>query len=229
MLNVITKKYPQHLPRLYKTVLDERPKMQSWEFAEAVAKSSLTDAKKRELFRDAANRKNLTHRRVGLTYLQKLDPQQFTIILLATLESLPKTPTEPYWGCPEAYFGHLVAATDDSRIWKMLEKVAKRSDVGLRMEFLNHMHNGYVGEGNRQQRLDFLAAFLDDAEAPDVKANPKMFEGPHAGFTFRRLEVRDLAAMTISSILGMPDAPGMNWTPAQWEKLRNQVKERLKK
>jgi hypothetical protein len=229
MLDLITKKYPQHLPKLYKTILNDRPTMQSWPLAEAVAKSSLPDDKKRELFLDASRHKNLEHRRQGLSYLQKLDPQQFMTILLATLESLPKTPTESYWSCPEAAYVHLVLATEDARAWMMLEKVAKRSDVGLRMEFLNHMHNGYAGDRVRQQRLDFLAAFLDDAEAPDLKANPKMFDGPHAGFTFRRLEARDLAAMTIASILGMPDAPDTNWTPEQWKNLRKQVQDKLKK
>jgi len=50
MLDIIVRKYPKHLPKLYKTILDERPKMQSWPLAEAVAKSSLPDDKKRELF-----------------------------------------------------------------------------------------------------------------------------------------------------------------------------------
>ena len=97
---------------------------------------------------------------------------------------------------------------------KMLEKVAKRSDVGLRMEFMNPMNYSYVGDRQRKQRLKFLAAFLDDAEAPDCEANPKMFSGPHAGFTFTRLAVRDLAAMKIASILEMPDQPDRNWTPS---------------
>jgi hypothetical protein len=120
-------------------------------------------------------------------------------------------------------------ATDDARAWKTLEKVAKKSDVGLRMEFMNHMASSNIGDRQRKQRLEFLAAFLDDAEAPVVETNPKMFEGPHAGFTFRRLAVRDLAAMTIASILGMPDVPDRNWTPEQWKKLRTQVNEKLPK
>ena len=229
MLEIITKKYPQHLQKLYKTILDERPKIQSWPVADAVAKSSLPNDKKRELFLYASGNKNLEHRRSGLSHLQKLDPQQFITILLATLDSFPKTPTEPYWGCPEAAFAHLVIGTDDARAWKMLEKVAKRSDVGLRMEFMNPMNYTYIGDRQRKQRLEFLATFLDDAEAPDVKANPKMFDGPHAGFTFERLEVRDLAAEKIASILGLPDRPDRNWTPEQWQKLRSKVKENLKK
>ena len=227
MLNVITKKYPQHLPKLYKKVLDERPMMQSWELAAAVARSSLPDEKKRALFVDAANRKNVTHCRVGLTYLQKLDPQQFSTILLARLESLPGTPANPYSSCEQGYFAYLVATTtDDPKVWKMLEKVAKRSDVGLRMEFLSRMvYEGDGGDVRRQRRLDFLVAFLDDAEVPDLGANSKMFDG----FEFRRLEVRDLAAMRIAYILGMPDVTDWERTPEQWKKLRNQVGEKLRK
>jgi hypothetical protein len=229
MLDIITEKYPGHLPKLYRTILDERPKVQSWPVADAVAKSSLSDEKKRESFLYAAGHANLEHRRFGLSKLQKLDPQQFMTILLATLESLPKTPTGQYWACPESGFAHLVLATDDPRAWKMLEKVAKRSDVGLRMEFMNPMDYSHLGDGHRQQRLDFLATFLDDTEAPDVKAKPEMFEGPHAGFAFARLTVQDLAAMQIASILGMPDRPDRDWTPEQWDKLRTQVKQALRR
>jgi hypothetical protein len=150
-------------------------------------------------------------------------------ILLKTLDALPKTPTEPYWRCPEAAFAHLVVKTADARAWKMLKKVARRSDVGLRMEFISSINSGDMGSRHRQKRLAFLAAFLDDPEAPDVKANPKLFEGPHAGFTFRRLAVRDLAAMEIAFILEMPDHPDRNWTPQQWEKLRRKVRDALKK
>jgi hypothetical protein len=228
MLRFISEKYPEHLPKLYKTILDERPHMQSWHLAEAIGKSSLTVEQKMELFLYACRNKNLEHRRFGLTQLQKLDPNQFMTILLATLEALPKTPAESYWSCPEAAYAHLVLATDDPKAWELLEKVAKRSDVGLRMEFMNPMNYSYVGERQRQQRLKFLAAFLDDAESPDVKAKPEMFSGPHAGFTFARLSVQDLAAMKIASILEMPDQPDRNWTPEQWEKLREKVKQALK-
>jgi hypothetical protein len=229
MLDIITRKYPKHLPKLYKAVLGERRKMQSWPVAQAVAASSLAAAQKRALFLHAARHNNLEHRRVGLTQLQKLDPRQFMTILLDTLDALPKTPAGPYWSCPEAAFAHLVLKTDDPRAWAKLEKVAGRCDVGLRMEFLNVMNYSHLGKRHRKQRLAFLAAFLDDAEAPDVASNPKMFDGPHAGFTFRRLAVRDLAAMQIASLLQMPDRPDRTWTPGQWKKLRHRVKESLKK
>ena len=229
MLSIITERYPKYLPKLYKANLNERPKMQSWPLAEAVARSALPKEKKRELFLQASRHKTLEHRRVGLSQLQKLDPQRFITILLKTLDGLPKSTTGPYWSCPEADFAEIVLETDDPRAWAMLEKVAKRSDVGLRMEFINIMDYSTLGSRQRRQRLKFLAAFLDDAEAPDVKANLRMFNGPDARFAFRRPAVRDLAAMEIVSILAMPDQPDRDWTPQQWEKLRNNVKEALKK
>jgi len=228
MLEIITKKYPQHLPKLYKTILDERSKMESSPVADAVAKSSLPDEVKRDLFLHASRHKNLWHRRTGLSHLQKLDPQQFVVLLLATLESLAKTPTEPYRYCPEASFAHLVLATDDAGAWTLLEKVAKRSDVGLRMAFLNWM-NHPDGDRQRKQQLKFLTAFLGDSEASDVKANPKMLDGLHAGLDIDRLEVRDLAAIKIAFILGMRDWPDKTWTSEQWTHLRNRVREGLKK
>jgi hypothetical protein len=227
MLDMIARKYPDHLPRLYRTILDERPRIGSWGVAEAVAKSSLPVERKRDLFLHAAKNTNLEHRRAGLFHLQEVDAEQFITILLATLEALPKTPKEPYCGCREAAYAVLVLRTDDPRAWKMLFKVAKRSDVGLRMEFLNWMTSRKWEGRQRQLRLDFLAPFLDDAEAPDLEANPKMFDGPHAGFAFPRLTVRDLAAMQIAYILRMPDRPDWDWTPKQWEKLRTRVKQAL--
>jgi hypothetical protein len=229
MLDVLSRKYPQRLPELYRTILADRPKIQSWPIAKAIGGSSLSDEKKRAIFLEAARTKDLLHRRSALDHLRPLDHDQFVTILLATLEALPRTPTSPYWSCPEAAYAHVVLTTDDARVWKAFEAVAKRSDVGLRMEFMNPMNYTHLGDRQRAQRLAFLAAFLEDAEAPDVAANPKMFEGPHAGFTFSRLEVRDLAAMKIASLLDMPDHPDRNWTVDQWKDLRKRVRERLKK
>src|SRR5205807_3957559 len=48
MVSIIREKYPDHLPKLYRTLLEDRPQLQSWSIAEAVAKSSLSDDKKRE-------------------------------------------------------------------------------------------------------------------------------------------------------------------------------------
>jgi len=92
---------------------------------------------------------------------------------------------------------------------------------------MNPMNYSDIGDRHRQQRLKFLAAFLDDAEALDVRAFEHL--GVCAGLKFTRLEVRDLAAMQIASILEMPDQPDKNWTPEHWKELRKKVKEALKR
>jgi hypothetical protein len=229
MLELIAKKYPQHLPKLYRTILADRPKIQSWPVAKAIAESVLPDNEKQQIFLDAARTDNLLHRRSALDHLRTLDPKQFATILIATLESLPRTPKEPYWTCPEGNFAHVVLTTDDPQVWKTFETVAKRSDVGLRMQFMDPMDYTYVGDRQRAQRLAFLAAFLDDVEAPDIAADPKRFDGPHARFVFEHLEVRNLAAMKIASILDLSDKPNRDWTAKQWDDLRQRVKERLKR
>jgi hypothetical protein len=183
MLEILARKYPRRLPTVYQTILADRPKVESWPVAKAIAESALPADQKRAVFLEAAKTMDLLHRRSALDHLRPLDPARFHAILLATLEALPRTPAEPYWSCPEAKYAHVVLATDDARVWKAFEVTAKRVDVGLRMEFLNPMNYTHLGDRQRTQRLAFLAAFLDDAEAPDVAANPKMFEGPYAGFT----------------------------------------------
>ncbi|HYV38952.1 MAG TPA: hypothetical protein VE988_24925 [Gemmataceae bacterium] len=230
MLEIIAEKYPGHLPKLYKTLLDERPKIESWPMAEQVNKSKLSADEKRKVFLYAANHADLKHRRFGLEYLESYEPKEFIRILLGTLEDFPVTPnSKSYWIAPEVGFVHVVLKTDNPKVWATLEKVAKRADVGFRMELMNQFNQFNVNDKNRQRCLNYLAAFLDDKEGPDRKANPKMFDGPHAGFTFERLSVQDLAAWQIARILKMPERPDREWTAEQWEKLRAKVTKALAK
>jgi hypothetical protein len=45
--------------------------------------------------------------------------------------------------------------------------------------------------------------------------------------TIPRLAVRDLAAMKLASLLGMPESPDRSWSEAEWAALRQKVRERL--
>jgi hypothetical protein len=94
-------------------------------------------------------------------------------------------------------------------------------------------------EGTTQQgwqRAKFLAEFLDDAAIRDAKKEDGLFEGPYAGWGFPRIEVRNFAAMEIVRQLALPiDLPpdrltvgAKPWTPGQWSRLRDQVREALK-
>jgi len=171
----------------------------------------------------------LEHRRVAIWELKEFDPKRFTKLLLQTLNDLPKTPKQSYWSCPEASFANLVMETDNEEVWQTFKRVAKRSDVGLRMEFLNMMNYCHIGDRQRKQRLDFLQVFLNDLSVRDVKSNPKMFEGPYAGSDFPRLEVRNLAAQQIGWMLHISATPEPNWAPEQWAAFRAKVRAALEK
>jgi hypothetical protein len=237
MVWIIGKRYPQSLPKIYRRLLDDRPELYSHPIVDAIRTSSLSRDEKTDLLLLGAAQKNLDHRWAALRALKEFDQKNFDRILTETLENLPKTPSEPYWTCPEAKFARLARETDDPGVWKALEKAAKNADVGLRMEMLGEM---YILEENRctaKQRLKLLAAFLDDTTLRDGTSDKIMFEGPYAEFYFPKLEVRDFAALQIARELKLKiDLPKHRhtpdpkpWSPEQWEHVRKQVREAVKK
>ena len=222
LLNVLQAKYPRHIPSLYRTVLDKHPELGSWILADAVRRGELPTKYKLALFVYAAKHKDNSHRLPALHAIKELDKKQFDALLLATIESFPKDVPGSYWTCPEAYIAGLATECDDPRIWPTLESVAKRSAVGLRMEMLNKLR----GSGRRAERLQLLAAFLDD-DASRIKGSGQ-FDGPGAGFIYKRLEVRDFAALGLAELLGIDIEVKLDRTPKEWAKVRERVREALK-
>ena len=129
----------------------------------------------------------------------------------------------------EAYFTPLVCSTDDACAWQALKRAAGRADTGLRMEMLNKIDALPPTGPQRQLRLAFLAGFLDDAAVRDADTDKQNFTPSYAGYCFRRLEVRNFAAMRISNLLGMLDDPDSKWTAEQWATLREQMRARVKR
>jgi hypothetical protein len=111
--------------------------------------------------------------------------------------------------------------------WRTYLQAAKRSSVGLRMEMMNPLCYTYIGEKNRERRIAFAAAFLDDESVRDMSSDPVKYAGPCAEFTIKKIVVHDFAALKIASILRMPDNPDEFWTSLQWTDLRKKVRERL--
>lgn len=223
LLFILQRKYPKHLPTVYKTILDDRPHMQSWPVARYVAQSSLRPEEKVELFAYACRNKTLEHRRAALWELKRLDSDRFVPLLVETLKSLPKTPSEPYWRCREATFASLVGQTNDVDAWGTLESVTKRSDVGLRMEMLANISYSSREGKNLNQRITFIVRFLVDKEVRHAQSDRTMYEGPYAGSEFPRIEVRNFAARQLAWLLKIEPRPDKTWTDEQWLKFREQV------
>jgi hypothetical protein len=97
--------------------------------------------------------------------------------------------------------------------------------VGIRMQLIQGA--GRRDDRQRSERLAFLAAFLDDDAEPEVTADPEKWKGPRAGFHLHDVGVRDLAAMTIASMLGMGAKSYHSWRRADWTELIDDVKRAL--
>jgi hypothetical protein len=161
LLHVILAKYPKRVPPLYRIVLDKRPELDSGILVEAFVRCKLPVKEKMDLLVYAAKHKENEHRLPALHAIKKLDQKQFNVLLLATIASFPKDVSGSYWSCPEAYLAALATECDDPRIWPMLEKVAKRSAVGLRMEMLNRLNNPQDNR-HRTERFHLVGSFLND-------------------------------------------------------------------
>jgi hypothetical protein len=228
VLRILTRKYPRNLPKLYKTVLAERPKMYIWPLTKAIGKSTLPREEKLELILLAAISKDLENRHAAFWELKDLDHACFVRLLVETLDALPPTPKEPYWKCREATFATLVLETIDIRAWKALERAARRADAGLRMELLAPLAYNDVPKKQHRLRLALLASFLDDITIRDAAKNPAMYRGPYAKANFPILEVRNFAAWDIMLILGKDVEPKPDWTDDEWARIRVQCRQALK-
>jgi len=180
----------------------------------------------------AAKKGSLENQRSLLQVLARVNSRKCAELVLPVLQNLPNDSEGSYWTCAPAHFSHVVMQTEDDEVWRAFLIAAKRSSVGLRLEMMNPMDYGYIRDKNRERRLAFLAAFLDDATirrlppGRDFRSGGK-FDGPCAASAFPEIEVRNFAAMGIACILDICDSPDRSWTSAQWASLREKVRAKL--
>jgi hypothetical protein len=226
LLNVILAKYPKHIPFIYRKVLEQRPELDSWMLPKALLQCGLPDKEKLDLLLVAVKHKESSHRLPALEAIKELDQKQFDSLLLATMENIPRDVPGAYRNYPEAYIAGLVISSEDPRVWRTLEQVAKRSAVGLRMELLSHF-GGPTDPRHRSQRLRILASFLDDATLREQDSSGKFADG--AGYNYHKIEVRDFVALEIADMLGIDIELNLERTSEEWAKIRSRVQEALKR
>lgn len=199
------------------------------DFASALMDSTLEKSLKIKGLQTLYQKQRDLKRRYMLQCLAELDPAAVSKEILPLIEKLPKDVNAPYWTCEEASVTHVVMQLDDPVVWTAFLAKAKTCSVGLRMEFMNPMNYSYIGDTNRDFRLAFLAAFLGDTATRTVKEGDSRWDGPHAGFTFDTISVRNFAATIIGSLLKVPGDPADHWTEKQWTPYRKQVEMALSK
>ena len=233
VLRVLAAKFPRRLLDIYRDLLDNHPNMQSHPVVTAITGSSLPAKDRIETFVYAGHHKNLEHRRAAFWALKDLDPTAFVELLLATLMELPVTPAGAYWSCSEVSFFNLVGQTSDKRAWEALLTAARRADPGFRMQLIQPSFEAEPGQ--RRFLLTYLANFIDDTTIRDTTASPEKFDGPFAGFELDRPRraMWEQAAESLCWILRLrtdrDNKPNKKWTEADWEKLRTDVKDALKR
>ena len=204
--------------------MENRPDIISWRLADAVAASSLPREDKVELLALAACNKTLTHRTEALWLLKNLDRERFAALLAATFDDLPGTPSGLYSNCIEKDFVPLACETDDPKVQQALRRAMKRADPGLRIQMLDRMAHFPLEPYQRRWFLTFLASFLDDATLRDVSANENRYTNSFTGSPFRRLEIRNFAALSIAQLLDISDQLSSEWTEEEWSNLRDCVR-----
>jgi hypothetical protein len=225
------------IPLFAEFVKQATPEAQPFSLAKALVDSNLPRAVKENVLVEYSQKGSLSNRRTLLQILAPLNSDKCAEILLPILRTLPKDSTGPYWTCPEAGVSHVVMECENDAVWRELLAAAKRSVVGLRLQYMDPMDYAYIRDTNRPRRTAFLAAFLDDAEVrrlpprkphlPGERDSRGKYAGPCAAFTFPEIEVRNYAAMSLACLLDLCDSPEPNWTAAQWSALRTKVKARL--
>jgi len=86
-----------------------------------------------------------------------------------------------------------------------------------------------AGPAPRDRALSFLAAFLDDGIVREFDPDDKRSSDVSAAKLFRRIEVRDFAAMELGRLLGLEAEPQPDWTDGDWAKYRATVREALER
>jgi hypothetical protein len=227
---ILGEKYPRSLIEICTDIpAKASPDIQLFSLADAVADSKLSKEDKTEALAGMCVRlKDSLRRRYLLQRLATVDEERCVILLRPLISQLPTDVKGPHWTCEAAYFTQVVMELQQDAVWKDYLKVVRRASVGLRMEMMNSLNYSYIGNKNRQRRLAFLAAFLDDVTVRDPSVDAAKYDGPCAAFTLGKIQVRDFVATKIASILDFPEQPDEFWTADQWSQLRNKVRTALK-
>jgi hypothetical protein len=225
---ILAAKYPTRLPPLLFELLKRRGDANNVSvLADAIADSALPQEIKVRALNDASKKNSPEVRRVLLSALAQVSPPKCADLLARLLATEPRDSINP----PDAEWVLVDLECDDVHPWQELLRLARRSTVTRRLEILGPMDYGDARRTNRERRLAFLAAFLDDAELrrlpPGNNLEYEAFEGHMPAGRFRAIAVRDFAAMEAACILRLRDSPEPNWAASQWAALRSKVKAQL--
>lgn len=226
-LAILSKKYPEALPEVYRRMLDEFPEAESHPVAKAIEDSKLADDFKITHFSDALEHSNWSTRYPALNALEELDDELFVQTLKKWLKDWPADATGPYWKSREARISHAVLSTEDEEVWRLFEVVLAKACVGLRMELLNTFNYTNKNDVSKSLRVKTLMIYLDD-ETRRIASGAK-YDGPYAGFHHPSLRVCDFISGKVAGVLQLnsDDWPEKVWKRADRTRLRGIIRSKL--
>jgi hypothetical protein len=217
-LRVVRAKYPRHLPRLYRAVLNDRPRLNEKVIAAEVAASSLDRETRLALLREGARHRSREHTLAAVAALERVDRVEFRRALREALDRFAKT-GDGVWG--EEF--QLVVQSGDTDCWAALTRAIQTfSPVECRMYLISWVFDSEQEDRFRRARphtLRLLVELLPDRTACDTKAR-KAF--PYAGY--QKIAVGDYAAVALADYLDIEVPWNPNRTASEWAEIREKVR-----
>lgn len=225
LLIIANDRYPELLPKFYQTCL-KMPHSSGAVDGFLAANDALPLLKRIELLKQGVATNVSAHRNSAIRLLSDLDPALADELLLKIVKNAPNSASEDYWLDQDANLGGLVSRTSDLEVWRALDALIKRADLGMRMELIDHLEP--KGESS-PEIIDFylsiLDRYLDDETIRDNSTDEK-FSGPCAGFPFDQISVRNYINTRWAAWLKLElRKPEKGASKAQWADYRSEVGE----
>jgi hypothetical protein len=194
LFRVISAKYPNRLPELYRAIL-KKPWSQFGDYIDEIVASRLTREQKLSLFEEGL--KYPDHRWNALGGLSVLDQPLFRKELLKGLKEIPDSIRKNGQDALSAVgFVSHVKKSEDRQCWDALLSATKVSPYEDRIETIREIGPDFAPDQPdplRRERLRFLIAFLDDRTAEPDKDDDR----PPA-------QIRDFAAYQLAGLFRFP-------------------------
>jgi internalin A len=226
IIHRLLRKYPQHLPDVYRRLLVERPDVHSWELLQAIAAADLTRHDKIDLFIQGAQQPCVARQAEALEAMAAFDEGAFETFLIKSLVAMPRTTEQRYVDCEQVALAQLCWKTNSLNVWHPLRDSAGKADVGVRMEIIDHIGDNTDLSHVRKMRVaEFLLNFLEDSTLRNVTTEPEKYDGCAAAM-WKQIEVRNWAAYQLAKRFSVDVSaytPGNSVTSEDWERLRSTV------
>jgi hypothetical protein len=229
LLLLAEEKYPALLPDFYETLL--KSSCSSWPVAEALVRcDTVPRPRKLQLLQAGIATHHREHRNYALDSLQKLDPALADAQLLTLLKQAPNTAADEFWTDHDANLGREVSRSHDPKVWRALDSLLDRADLGMRMELIHHL------SPPRDAPAEILRSFHDiflryraDETIRDNSTSEK-FSGPGAGYPHDRIAMRDFIYLHWSRWLDLKlPSPDRGATADAWKAFRDAVGQAIEK